>query len=87
MCFRSWGNKKELKITSTVPEAKRRKVSKKRKQPTTSRATATSSEIRNEGWLGNLSPRRSLVISTRAVTTVEEKKPDGSGSQRDWEYW
>lgn len=52
----------------------------------TSNATATSSEIRNEDQRENLSPRTSLVISTRAVTTPEEKKPDGSGSKRDCEY-
>lgn len=67
---------KKLKISRSAPETKERKVSKKRKLPTTSNASAaTSSEIRIENWLGNLSPRRSLVSNlTRAVNVAWRRK-------------
>lgn len=61
----------------------------KRKLSTMSNvAAATSSEIRTENWLGNLSPRRSLAISIGAVMVEWKRKNlDSSGSKKDREYW
>lgn len=59
---------KELVVSQKQSEERFQK-----KSSPTSNTTATSSEIRNEDQRENLSPRTSLVISTRAVTTAEEK--------------
>lgn len=77
LCFISWGNKKELaKETENNQQCPRSKREERfqRKLATMSNATATSSDAGNEDWLGNLSPRRSLVISTRAVTAGWKRK-------------
>lgn len=72
LCFRSWGNERNQQKERVVSQKQSEERFQKKLSPT-SNATATSSEKTNEDQRENLSPRTSLVISTRAVTTAEEK--------------